>query len=345
METAGVLLGLVILLCLVFALSNGLHDVSSVIATVINCGAASARQAIGIASFFGLLGALFSGSLVSDTISKLIDLPDHSMLLPILLSACFGAIAWNTITWRLGFPSSSTHALIGGIIGAVLIASGPSHIVWGFRELTGPGHEITGMVKIIASLFLSPFLGFSIAFVFQKAAKLFLRNAKATINKPIKRIQWLFVAGLSFNYGANDSQKILAILVLAFAAKNGSAPGEAPYWLKLCVGSSMFLAISFGGWSIMKTIGRGIYCLEPIHSLNSQLASVCSLAAANLTGAPVSTTHVVVGSVMGVGSADQYKMVRWSIVKEIVLAWFITMPMSALISALIYLLIKLIPGV
>jgi PiT family inorganic phosphate transporter len=315
-----------------------------VVATVINCGAASPRQAIGIASFFGLLGAVFAGNQVADTVSKVIDLPDNAMLLPILLSAAIGAIAWNVITWRLGFPSSSTHALIGGIIGAVMIASGSSHIVWGFRELTGPGHEITGMVKIIASLILSPFLGFAIAFVFQKAAKLFLRNAKATVNKPIKRIQWLFAAGLSFNHGANDSQKILGSLVLALAAKSGTTTGTAPLWLKLCVGFAMLLGTSFGGWSIMKTIGRGIYNLEPIHSLNSQLASVSSLAAANLTGAPVSTTHVVVGSVMGVGSADQYKMVRWSIVKEIVIAWFITIPMSALVSALIYLLVQLIPG-
>jgi PiT family inorganic phosphate transporter len=333
---------LVILFGLIFALSNGLHDASSVVATAINCGAASPRQAIGIASLFGLLGAVFAGSQVSDTVTKVIDLPDTAPLLPILLAAVLGATAWNVITWRLGLPSSSTHALIGGIAGAVTVAAGPSHIVWGVQELIGPGHEITGMVKIVASLILSPVLGFAIAFLFEKAAKLLLRNAKATINKPIKRVQLLFAAGLSFSHGANDSQKIIGIIVLALAAGNGTTLASAPLWLKACAGSVMFLGTMFGGWTIMKTIGRGIFSLEPIHSLNSQLASVASLVTANLTGAPVSTTHVVVGSVMGVGSADQYKMVRWSIVKDIIVAWFITIPLSGAVSARLYSAIHLI---
>ena len=163
---------LVISVSLLFALSNGLHDASSVVATIISSGAASPKQAIGLASFFGLLGAIFGGNRVADTISSVIDLPTQSSLLTILLAAVLGAVIWNIITWRLGLPSSSTHSLIGGIIGAVLISSGSRHILWGWSELFGTHHQITGIVKIIASLLISPLIGFVFAFILGKSVSI-----------------------------------------------------------------------------------------------------------------------------------------------------------------------------
>jgi len=333
-----IILILVIIIGLVFALTNGLHDASSVVATIINCGAASPKQAIAVASFFGLLGAVFGGNLVANTISELIDLPSNTALLAILFAAILGATLWNLITWKFGLPSSSTHALIGGIIGAVVVSSGYQHVLWGWTELIGPNHQITGIVKVVAALILSPLLGFGLAFILEKVAKFLLRNSKFSINRWLNKIQWLVVAGLSYSHGSNDTQKIIGIFTLALAAWSGAAILTAPLWIRVCGGLVMFMGTMQGGWSIMKTLGRGIFDIKPLHSLNSQLASVGSIFGATFVGAPVSTTHVVVGSIMGVGAADEYRMVHWGMVKEIILAWCITIPISALVSGFIYTL-------
>jgi len=331
-----IILILVILVGLVFALTNGLHDASSVVATFINSGAASPKQAIAVASFFGLLGAVFGGNLVANTISELIDLPTNTSLLAILFAAICGATLWNLITWKLGLPSSSTHALIGGIVGAVIVSSGYQHVLWGWNELIGPNHQITGIVKVVIALLLSPFIGFAIAFIIEKVAKLLFRNSKFSINLGLNKTQWFMVAGLSYSHGSNDTQKIIGIFTLALAAWSGVAIQTAPLWVRVCGGLVMFVGTMLGGWSIMKTLGRGIFDIKPIHSLNSQLASLTSIFGATLVGAPVSTTHVVVGSIMGVGAADEYRMVHWGIVKEIIIAWCITIPISAIVSGVIY---------
>ena len=337
-----VILTAVIITALIFALSNGLHDASSVVATFITSGAATPEQAIGVASIFGIIGAIFGGSAVADTISKVIDLPAEPSLLAILLAAMLGAVIWNLVTWKLGLPSSSTHALIGGIIGAVWVSSGYKHILWGWTELIGGQYQLTGIVKVVAALIISPMLGFIIAFILQKAAGLLLRNAKFTLNNGLKKIQWGIAGALAFSHGANDTQKIIGIITLALIAGNGSAMDTTPLWVRLSGGFVMFIGTIIGGWTIMKTIGRGIFKVRVIHSVNSQLASAGSLLISTLIGAPVSTTHVVVGSVMGVGAADEYKMVHWGVAKEIILAWFITIPLSAVVSALIYILFNLI---
>lgn len=337
-----IILILVIIIGLIFALTNGLHDASSVVATFINCGAASPKQAIAVASFFGLVGAVIGGNLVADAISELIDLPTDTALLTILFAAVFGAALWNLITWKLGLPSSSTHSLIGGIIGAVIVSSGYEHVVWGWSELIGNNHEITGIVKIIAALFLSPLIGFAIAFVLEKASKILLRNARVAINRRINRLQWLIVAGLSYSHGSNDTQKIIGLFTLALAAWSGTAVDTAPLWVRGSGGLVMFVGTLLGGWSIMKTLGRGIFDIKPLHSLNSQLSSVASILGATLVGAPVSTTHVVVGGIMGVGAGDEYKMVHWGIVKEILVAWGVTIPLSALVSGLVYTITTII---
>ena len=335
-----ILLILVVAFSLAFSLTNGLHDASSVVATIISCGAATPRQAIGLASLFGLLGAVFGGNRVADTISSVIDMPTDTSLLTVLLAAILGATLWNLITWKLGLPSSSTHALVGGMIGSVVVAAGAGHVLWGWTELVSGNHQITGIVKIVASLLISPLIGFVFAFILGKAAKLFLRNAKYSINRWLQRIQWVISAGLAYNHGANDTQKIIGIIVLAIAAGAGTAIQAVPLWVRIAGGLVMFSGTMLGGWSIMKTIGRGIYEIKPIHSVGAQLASVGSVFAANLTGAPVSTTHIVVGSVMGVGAADEYRMVHWSVVRDIVVSWFVTIPMAALASALVYIILN-----
>jgi inorganic phosphate transporter, PiT family len=337
-----IFLVIVIIVSLLFALTNGLNDASSVVATFLSCGAATPVQAILVASFFGLLGAILGGSAVADTVSKVVVLPVEASLLPILLAAILGAVVWNLITWRIGLPSSSTHALIGGIIGAVWVSTGSDHIQWGFNELIGTQHKIVGITKVIVALILSPLLGFLAAFVLQKLTNCVLRNAKFSINKILKRLQWIMAALLAYSHGANDTQKVIGIITLALSAAGNATLDTAPLWLKICGGLVMFAGTMFGGWSIMKTIGRGIYTLRPIHSLNSQITSGGAVLFATFLGAPVSTTHVVVGSITGVGAADEYKMVHWSIAKEIITAWLITIPMAALVAAGVYKIVGLL---
>lgn len=326
----------VISICLLFALTNGLHDASSVVATFICSGAASPRQAILLASAFGMAGAVFGGSAVADTISKLIDLPPNAVLLPILLAAILGAVLWNLLTWKLGMPSSSTHALAGGIIGAVIVSSGYRHVRWGWSALVSGNHQLTGIALVVAALVFSPLLGFGAAFLLGKISKVLFRNAKFELNKGLNRFQWVIAGFLSYSHGANDTQKIIGILTLALAASGGTAIHTAPLWVRVSGGLVMFVGTMLGGWTIMKTIGMGIYEIHPVHSVNSQLASFGSILFATAVGAPVSTTHVVVGSVMGVGAADRYKIVHWKIVKEIVTAWVITIPASAAVAAVIF---------
>jgi PiT family inorganic phosphate transporter len=328
----------VIVVCLIFALTNGLHDASSVVATFISSGAASPKQAIVLASVLGMAGAVFGGNAVADTISKVIDLPADTALLPVLLSAILGAVTWNLITWKLGLPSSSTHALVGGIIGAVIVSSGYQHVLWGWKELFSGKHQLTGITLVIAALLFSPLIGFLAAFILGKITKLLFRNAGFGLNKHLNRLQWLLTGILSYSHGANDTQKIIGLLALALAAGEKQAILTAPVWVRVSGGLVMFIGTLLGGWSIMKTIGRGIYEVQPVHSVDSQIASFGSILFATAVGAPVSTTHVVVGSVMGVGSADRYKIVHWHIVKEILTAWVITIPSSAAVSAAIYMI-------
>jgi PiT family inorganic phosphate transporter len=334
------LLAIVIIIALIFTLTNGLHDASSVVATMIACKAASPVQAILIASIFGLLGVFFSGNQVADTVSAIIKVSPSINLIHILIASLLGAVVWNIVTWRIGIPSSSTHALVGGLIGAAWIANGPDSILWGVSELFSGNHQVVGIMKVIVSLIFSPVLGFSIAYVIQKISMLLLRNAKFSINRTINKLQWIVAAALAFSHGANDSQKITGLISLALISAGVVNSHAVPPLIKIAIGLIMFLGTALGGWKIMKTIGNKIYDLRPIHSLNSMISSGTSILFATFTGAPVSTTHVVVGGIMGVGSADEYRMVNWNIGKEIVTAWFITIPCSAIASSIIYFLIN-----
>ncbi len=335
-----ILLGILIIIALIFTVTNGLHDASSVVATMIACNAASPIQAVLLASVFGLLGVLFSGNQVADTVSAIINIAPGIALIHILIASLLGAVLWNIITWRVGLPSSSTHALIGGIIGAVWASNGPSKILWGVSELFSGNHQLIGIAKVIAALIFSPLLGFIIAFLIQKIAAVLLRNSKFGINRYIKKIQWLVAAALAFSHGANDSQKITGLISLSLISAGVVKTHSVPLTIKMVVGLVMFVGTVFGGWKIMKTLGNQIYNLRPIHSLNSMLSSGISILIATFTGAPVSTTHVVVGGIVGVGTADEYRMVNWNIGKEIVTAWFITMPCSAIAAAVIYLIVN-----
>ncbi|HEY8910705.1 MAG TPA: inorganic phosphate transporter [Desulfosporosinus sp.] len=337
-----VILATVIVVALIFTLTNGLHDASSVVATFISCGAANPSQAISLAAICGFLGALTGGSAVANTISGIVTIPTDTGLLKVLLAAMLGAVVWNIATWRFGLPSSSTHALVGGLIGAVWVARGSNYILWGWSELISSDHQLLGITKIVAALILSPVLGFVAAFGLQIISNVVLRNAKFSLNNWIKKMQWVIAGLLAYSHGANDTQKTVGIIWLALACASYSNGQVGLIWIKGIAGAVMFAGTLLGGWPIMKTIGRGIYTIRPIHSLNSQLASGGCIVLATALGAPVSTTHVVVGSVIGVGGADEFRMVNWKIGKEIVIAWCVTIPASATVAALVFILLRLV---
>ncbi|KUO78974.1 MAG: phosphate transporter [Desulfosporosinus sp. BRH_c37] len=336
------ILAIFILTALFFTLTNGLNDASAVVATFISCGAASPIRAILLAAICGFVGALTSGRAVANTVSAIVTIPTETALLKVLLAALIGAVVWNLVTWKFGFPSSSTHALVGGLVGAVWIARGTNSILWGWRELIAPSHQLMGITKIVATLIFSPVLGFIAAFILQKISKIALRNAKFSLNYWIKNIQWVLAGILAYSHGANDTQKTVGIISLALASTNILSGQVGLIWIKGLAGAVMFTGTLLGGWPIMKTIGRGIYTIRPIHSLNSQLSSGVCLVLATVLGAPVSTTHVVVGSVAGVGGADEFRMVNWKMGKEIMIAWCITIPASAIVAAMLFYFLRML---
>ncbi|MBC8015587.1 MAG: inorganic phosphate transporter [Sporomusaceae bacterium] len=332
---------IVIITALIFTLTNGLNDASSVVATLICCGAASPIQAVCLAAIFGFLGSVTGGSAVANTISAIVTIPIEAALLTVLLAGMVGAVLWNLVAWRFGLPSSSTHALVGGVVGAVWMSYGANYILWGWSELVGANHQLIGISKVVAALLLSPVIGLVVAFLLQTISNILLRNADFGINRWIKRIQWVIAALLAYSHGANDTQKIVGVIMLALAAASYPFGDISTFWISSLGGGVMFVGTLLGGWSIMKTIGRGIYTIRPIHSLNSQISSGGSILLATMLGLPVSTTQVVVGSVAGVGSADEFRMVNWKIGKEILMGWCITIPAAAMVAALVYSILEL----
>jgi len=331
-----ILLVVVVAAALLFALTNGLHDASSIVATFIACGAASPGQAVVLAAVFGFSGAMLGGSSVANTFTNIVSVSMSNSLLTIILAAVLAAVAWNLITWYFGIPSSSTHALVGGIIGAVWASNGFHQVLWGWSQLFGKTHELTGMMRIFAALLISPPLGFILAYLLQKLLSLALRNARNTVNRWLKRLQWVMAAMLAFSFGANDTQKIMGLITLALIASGNLQQQAVPLWVRLSGALVMFCGTVLGGWSIMRTLGERIFDIRPIHSLNSQVSSGAAILMATYLGAPVSTTHVMASSILGAGAGDEHRMVNWNIGKEMIVAWFVTIPSAVLVAALIY---------
>lgn len=329
---------------LVFDYTNGFHDAANIVATVIASRAMTPAQAVVIVGVFEFLGPLLGGTAVADTIGKFVMLDGVAPLLSlsILLCGLIGAIAWNLVTWYFGIPSSSSHALVGGLIGAVVVSAGTEHVVWGFAELRN-GH-LTGIVKVLAALVLSPLIGFWVGFLIHRLLNVLLMAANPAANARLRGLQFVTAAGLAFAHGANDAQKSMGILTLVLLL-GGFIPSFAvPFWVMLACASAITLGILSGGWRIVRTLGFAIYRVRPIHALGSQLTSAGVIMAASLGGAPVSTTHVVATSIMGIGASERPRAVRWAKAKDIATTWVITIPGAALVAIQAYALVNLFLG-
>jgi PiT family inorganic phosphate transporter len=328
-----------IVIVLVFEYTNGFHDAANIIATVIASRAMTPVQAVLLVAFFEFLGPLLGGTAVANTIGKFITLDDldRTLALTIVLCGLVGAIAWNLATWWFGIPSSSSHALVGGLAGVVVVAAGGDHVAWGFGDLLH-GH-LNGVAKVIVALILSPIIGFWVGFILHRIMLGLLRGARPSINRDLRHLQFVTSAGLAFSHGANDAQKSMGILTLVLVLGGFIPTFEVPFWVMLVCSFAIVLGILSGGWQIVRTLGFSIYKIRPLHALDSQMTAASVIFSSSLFGAPVSTTHVVASSIMGIGASERPKAVRWNKAFSIVTTWVITIPGAALMSICCYLLV------
>jgi inorganic phosphate transporter, PiT family len=310
---------LIIMAAVIFDMSNGFHDAANAIATVITTRVLSPRKAILMAAILNFAGA-FVSTTVATTIGKGMIDPNPKVIAPfVVLAALLSAIVWNIITTVRGLPCSSSHALIGGLIGAAVYHAGISCLL------------PNGLIKVGSSLLLSPFFGFVCGFALMLSLIwIFRKYAPSTLTDYFKRLQLFSAALMSFSHGSNDAQKAMGIITLALVAGGYQTDFVVHWWVVLICASSMALGTAFGGWEVIKTMGSKILKLKPIHGFAAETASSIVILTASMIGAPVSTTHVTSASIMGVGSTIRFSAVRWGIVTKIVLAWVLTLPVCAL---------------
>ncbi|MCG3086843.1 inorganic phosphate transporter [Sporosarcina cyprini] len=330
MDTFVILTVLIVIFALAFDFINGFHDTANAIATSVSTRALKPRTAIYMAAIMNFIGALtFTG--VAKTISK--DIVDPFVLENgslVILAALISAIIWNLVTWYFGIPSSSSHALIGSIAGAAISAAG-------FAVL-----NYSGFIKILEALIISPFIAIAVGFLVMSIFKVVLKNRN--LFKENKRIRYLQIgtaALQSFTHGTNDAQKAMGIITMALIAANMQTGDDIQLWVRIAAATAMGLGTSIGGYKIIKTVGGKIMKIRPVNGAAADLSSAAIIFGATLIHLPVSTTHVISSAIMGVGSAQRVKGVKWGVAKKIVITWVITMPISATIAAILYQLLNL----
>jgi len=342
MDTVWLFILLASAMVVLFDFTNGFHDASNMVAPVIASRAMSPVQSVLMVGTFTFLGPVLGGTAVANTIGNFVTLDDlpTSLSLTVVLCGLFAATAWNLITWWRGLPSSSSHALVGGLCGVVMVSAGPDQVVWGVQELAQG--RMTGVTKVLLALVLSPLIGFWFGFVLQRVMLVLLRSASPLVNRELRGAQWLTTAGLAFSHGANDAQKSMGILTLCLLLSGQLDEFQVPFWVILLCACAITLGTVLGGWKIVRTLAFSIYKIRPLHALNSQLTSAGVVFMASLVGAPVSTTHVVSSSIMGIGAAERPRAVRWAKAREIGVTWLVTIPGAGFLAVLCYLLLRLI---
>ena len=324
------ILWLVVILALAFDYINGFHDTANAIATSVSTRALQPQHAVYLAATLNFLGALVSTG-VAKTIGGDIVTSASMVNQQVIMAALAGAIAWNLWTWWYGIPSSSSHALIGGVMGAVIASKG----IYALKA--------AGIQKIILSLILSPVIALATGYVIMiLMIWVFGRFAPNVLNNSFRRMQLLSASLMSFSHGSNDAQKAMGIITLALLSAGQIETLEVPLWVKLACAVAMGLGTMAGGWKIIKTMGTKIFRMEPINGFAADLNSALVIFCATFLHLPVSTTHVVSGSIMGVGSAKRVTAVRWSVARSMVFAWVLTIPLSALTAALVYYALELL---
>ena len=323
------LLMLIVVVALIFDFTNGAHDCANAIATVVSTKALSPRTAVLMAATLNFIGALL-GEEVAHTLGAGIVNPavvagSHILV----LAALVGAIAWNLITWYYGIPSSSSHALIGGLIGAAVAHAG-------FTTLNG----MSIVKKVLIPLVCSPLMGFAMGFLLMGLITvLFRRFNRTKVNRAFFKLQILSSAFMATSHGLNDAQKTMGIITLALLIFGQIDGIHVPLWVKLACALAMAAGTAIGGWKIIKTMGHRIFKLEPVHGFAAESSASLVITGASLFGAPISTTHTITSCIFGVGSTKRLSAVRWGVAGNLVIAWILTLPASATIAAGSYLVL------
>lgn len=320
-----ILLILIIILALSFDFINGFHDTANAIATAVSTKALTLKRAIIMAAVMNFLGAIISTG-VAETIAKdIVDLDKISNSSTVIIAALVSAIVWNLLTWYFGIPSSSSHALIGSLTGAAFADVGRNAI------------KFQGFEKVVSSLIVSPLLALTVGFLMFTLIKIIFKRANATrANNGFRRVQIFTAALQAFSHGTNDAQKSMGIITMALVSYGYHNEMTIPHWVQFLCALAMALGTSIGGWRIIKTVGTQIMKLKPVNAVAADLSSALIIQVATRLGLPVSTTHVISCSIMGVGASSRVKGVNWSTAQKMVSAWFTTIPITFIISAIIY---------
>ena len=328
-EGFSLLLIVVLALAVAFDYINGFHDTANAIATSVSTRALRPDRAILLSATANFVGAL-TGTEVAKTIgSGLVEQTDADQI--VVSAALIGAIVWNLLTWRLGIPSSSSHALIGGLLGATVTAAGTDAII---------GEGVVG--KVLIPLVSSPILGVVMGFTFMVIVlNLFQRANPRRLNERFRRLQVLSAAYMAFSHGSNDAQKTMGIMTLALVSAGVLETFEVPLPVILVAATAISLGTAAGGWRIIKTMGQRVVKLDPVHGFAAETTAATIIFGASHLGMPVSTTHVISSAIMGVGASDRLSAVRWGVAGNIITAWILTIPASAAVAALSYLVLDL----
>ncbi|OUM94540.1 MAG: inorganic phosphate transporter [Thermobacillus sp. ZCTH02-B1] len=321
----------IVVLALSFDFINGFHDTANAIAASVSTRAMTPRMAIILASVMNFVGAMIFTGVAKTIGGKVADPAALTHGVWIVIATLLSAIAWNLITWWYGIPSSSSHALIGSLAGAVIAAEG-------FGGVNG-----SGFISIVQALIFSPIIAFAVGYVVMTLLKLiFARANPHIVNKGFRSVQILTAAFQAFTHGTNDAQKAMGIITMALVAASYQDSLEVPFWVKFSAALAMALGTSFGGWKIIKTMGTKIFKMEPVNGFASDVSAASIIMTATATGLPVSTTHVITSAILGVGSAKRFSSVNWGVAGRIVSAWLITIPISAVIAAVLFKVIAFI---
>lgn len=311
---------LIVIFALIFDFINGFHDTANAIATSVSTKALTPRRAIILASTMNFVGAMTFTGVAQTITSGIADPFDMANGTTVIMAALVAAIAWNLITWYFGIPSSSSHAIIGGITGAVIASAGFGAI------------KYKGFLSILEGLLLSPFLAFGIGFIIYSIIKVIFKNSNlAKTNKRFRMVQVLTAAGQSYAHGTNDAQKSMGIITMALIVGGMHDTTDVPFWVQLSCALAMALGTSVGGWRIIKTVGGKIMKIRPVNGVAADLTGAFVIFGATVLHMPVSTTHVISSAILGVGSSHRVKGVNWGVAKRMVVTWLITLPISAAI--------------
>ncbi len=308
---------------LLFDFLNGFHDSSNIVATPIASRAMSPRSILWLAAAAHFVGPFLFGVAVAETIGKGLNAPIN-VTMSVVIAAMASAVVWNVVTWWLGIPASSSHALVGGIVGAVAVSAGLDAI------------QSSGLIKVSVALFLSPILGIFIGYLLMNLTLFLARGASPRINRFFKRAQLVTAVALALSHGANDAQKTMGIITLGLLVDGVIDEFAVPLWVITVSAAMIALGTAAGGWRLIKTLGGRIYKIRPVHGFVSQLAGASIILGAALFGGPVSTTQVMSSSIMGAGTAERLTKVRWQVGSEMLVALVLTIPIAAILAAIFY---------